>query len=370
MIYQLFFCAVSCFFMSVLLIPFLIWISDKYNLYDSVCERKIHNGNISRFGGVAIFLSFFPVAIYILMEFKTDFNVFLLILGMFIAFMSGFIDDLKRIRARYKLFSQVIAASFVFASGLMVSDLRIYTVLHIEFGFFSYFITVLWIVAFMNAVNLIDGLDGLSTGIVLIANLFVIIMSVIIQNNLVLFLSLSLEFSILGFYLFNFPPAKIFLGDGGAYFIGFMYAVLPLMGVKKSSALAVFLIPMILMLVPVSDVIAVMYNRFKKGQSIFTPDRNHLHHRLLNIGFSTKGILGVIYFYTAILGVFAIIMMYSKPEYTVFLFIFIILIFCLSIYILRKAEGVIACMQDKNHMIKDENEEKTVIPKLFIKKVN
>lgn len=339
---------IVCFFISALIMPLLMKFSKTYKIYDSTNERKIHTGNISRLGGVAIFISFFPVAVYILSGFKNEFNIYLFICGMLMAFMSGFIDDLKRIRARYKLFSQIIAASFVVASGLMVQDLRIYTVLHIEFGYFSYFITIFWIVAFMNAVNLIDGMDGLSTGIALIANFFVIIISVIMQNDLVFYLALTLECSIFGFYIFNFPPAKIFLGDGGAYFIGFMYSILPLMGVKKSAVLTVFLIPMILMLVPIADVLNVMLKRYRDGQNIFTPDRNHLHHRLLNIGFSTKGILGILYSYTVILGIFSIIMIYSKPEFTIFLLGFIILMIGMSSYTLRKAENVISELKEKN----------------------
>lgn len=235
-----------------------------------------------------------------------------------------------------------------------------YTFFYIEFGYFSYPITVFWIVAFMNAVNLIDGMDGLSTGIVLIANLFIVIISAMTRNYHVLTLSLILEFSIAGFYVFNFPPAKIFLGDGGAYFIGFMYSVLPLMGIKKSAALTVFLIPMILMLVPITDVIQVMFNRLRNGHNIFHPDKKHLHHRLMNLGFSTKGILGVVYLYTSILGIFSLIMIVVNPDLTMFLFSFILLILGISFFILNKAESVISSL-NKDEKSDNSNQEKIVL---------
>ena len=238
------------FFVSLLSIPVIIKLSRKYQVYDSVCDRKIHNGNISRLGGLAVFMAFFPLAVYFLVSNGQGRVNYYLIAGMITAFLSGFIDDFISLRARYKLLIQIAAASLVAYSGLLIKDLRIYTFFHIEFGVFSYVITVIWIVVFMNAVNLIDGMDGLSTGIVLIANLFVIAIALVTKNYMVLTLAMMLECSVLGFYVFNFPPAKIFLGDGGAYFIGFMYAVLPLMGIKKSAAVTVFLIPMVLMLIP------------------------------------------------------------------------------------------------------------------------
>jgi len=164
-------------------------------------------------------------------------------------------------------------------------------------------------------------------------------------------LAVALEFAILGFYLFNFPPAKIFLGDGGAYFIGFLYAIMPLMAIKKSAALTVFLIPMMLMLIPISDIISVMYTRFKTGKNMFHPDKNHLHHRLLNLGFSTRGILAVVYSYTVILGCFSVLMTVGKPEYTIFMLIFVTLIVFLSFYILSRAEKRISSLDNENRML-------------------
>jgi UDP-GlcNAc:undecaprenyl-phosphate GlcNAc-1-phosphate transferase len=338
---------------SLISIPVIIKISHHYNLLDSTNHRKIHITDTSRLGGVGVFLAFFPIACYVIITGSNGYNPFYLIAGMTIAFLCGFIDDLVRIRARYKLLIQIAAASMIVLSGLLIKDLRIYTFFYINFGFLSYPITVFWIVAFMNAVNLIDGMDGLSTGIVLIANFFVILISLILGNYHVLTLAVMLECAILGFYIYNFPPAKIFLGDGGAYFIGFMYAVFPLMGVKKSAALTVFLIPMILLLVPICDVILVIFNRFKNGQNLFKPDKSHLHHRLMNLGFTTKGILAVVYSYTAILGIFSLLMVAVHSKFTMFLLTFILLMLGISFYMLNRAEIVISNLKQENQSSKD-----------------
>jgi len=351
MIFNIYTLGFISFLISFISIPLIIKLSSKYGLFDYICDRKIHNGNISRLGGLGVFLGFLPVVVSLFTGDVFNDVKYFLIAAMVIAFLSGFIDDLFHIRARYKFLMQIAAASLVACSGLLIEDLRIYTFLHIEFGFFSYILTIIWIVAFMNAVNLIDGMDGLSTGIVLIANCFVIIIALITKNYLVLSLAVALEFAILGFYFFNFPPAKIFLGDGGAYFIGFLYAIMPLMAIKKSVALTVFLIPMMLMLIPISDIISVMYTRFKTGRNMFHPDRNHLHHRLLNLGFSTRGILAVVYSYTVILGCFAVLMTVGKPEYTIFMLIFVTLIVFLSFYILSKAEKRISSLDNENKML-------------------
>lgn len=287
---------------------------------------------------MAVFAAFFPAAVYYLALHKGGGINYLLISAMVIAFLAGFIDDLVTLRKRYKLFLQIAAATLAAFSGMLIQNLNILNLYNLEFGIFSYFITVFWIVSFMNAVNLIDGMDGLSTGIVLIANLFVIIIAYITQNYTVLTLAVILECSILGFYIFNFPPAKIFLGDGGAYFIGFVYALMPLMGISKSAALTVFLIPMVLMLIPISDIISVMYKRYKAGQHLFKPDNNHLHHRLMNLGFSTKGILALVYTFTGILGSFAILLVAGKPELTLYMTFFVASFVGLFFMTLDKAE--------------------------------
>lgn len=338
---HLIYCGIA-FAISAPLIPLIIRMSRRFNLFDSIDARKIHKGQISRFGGLAIFIAFVIVGGYaVFPSLGTVVNKWLYIAALFVAFLTGFADDVKRVKARYKLVLQLVAAVLVAFSGLTVKAVSIYTFGWFHLGIFSYIITIIWVVAFMNAINLIDGMDGLSTGVVLIANVFIFIVSAMTGNYLVMSLAAILGGAILGFYVFNFPPARIFLGDGGAYFIGFVYATLPLMGVHKTVVLTLFLVPLVLLLVPLADVIQVMLNRYRRGQNIFFPDKTHLHHRLMAVGLSTKGILFVMYTYTVVLGLSSILIINIPPRYSLILLSIIILLLLLSFIMLASAEGVI-----------------------------
>jgi UDP-GlcNAc:undecaprenyl-phosphate GlcNAc-1-phosphate transferase len=323
-------------------VPLVIYLSRSFNLYDKVNDRKIHETTVSRLGGLSIFLGFLiPFFIYIYSAKYIRFNIDLYLLAVLIIFSTGFIDDVGHIRARYKLVLQIVAATLVTLSGLTISNLMFFDLFEIKFGFLSYFITIIWIILFVNAINLLDGMDGLAAGIVFIANIFVFILANTLGNTLVCVISLIMAGAILGFYIYNFPPAKIFMGDGGAYFLGFMYATLPLMGIKKSSVATLFLIPLILLLLPLLDTFQVIFKRWRMGYNIFIADKNHIHHRLLNIGLSIRGILFILYMYTIILGLTSILMLHIKPGYSLVLFLIVSLLVLLSFYLLNSAEKII-----------------------------
>lgn len=329
----------TAFIVSLILIPFIIHYSDKKGLYDYIDERKIHNGNISRLGGLAIFSGFFCSFIYLLVvDFKVQFNVPIFVSALLLAFATGFIDDIKKIPARYKLLMQFACGLLVAFSGLQLDKITLSSGFTIHFGVFSYVLTMLWVATLMNAINMLDGMDGLASGIVLIASIFLAIIGYLQGMMVVVFLSLALAGGILGFLIFNFPPAKIFMGDGGAYFLGFIYSIMPLIGIKKASTLTVFFIPLILLLVPLMDMLHVMKDRFKGGYHIFVADRNHIHHRLMDIGFSTRGILWVLYSYTVILGFFSIILLYLKPFESLSVMFLLFFLTVLSFYTISVAQ--------------------------------
>ncbi|MGQ9844374.1 MAG: MraY family glycosyltransferase [Spirochaetota bacterium] len=318
----------SC-IVSILLIPIIIRYSNKNGLHDYVNERKIHTGKISRLGGLAIFCGFVASFVYlVIMDFAVQFNVPLFACAFVLAFFTGFIDDVKPMKARYKLLLQLVSGLLVAISGLQVDKITLSSSITIHFGLFSYITTMLWVATCMNAINMLDGMDGLASGIIIIASVFIAILGYLQGMIVVTLLSIGLIGATAGFLLFNFPPAKIFMGDGGAYFLGFMYAVMPLIGIKKASTLTVFLIPLVLLLVPLIDMMHVVHNRFRGGYHIFLADKNHIHHKLLGIGFSRRSILGVLYSYTAILGCFAVIMFYLQPHFSL---IILILLFVLTI---------------------------------------
>ena len=220
----------------------------------------------------------------------------------------------------------------------MIKKITIISGVDIHFGIFSYIITMFWVAGFMNAINMLDGMDGLASGVVIIATIFLGIIGYLEGIIVVTFLSIALVGAISGFLLFNYPPAKIFMGDGGAYFLGFMYAVLSLMGIKKASTLTLFLIPLILLMIPVLDMLHVVQNRFRGGYHIFLADKNHIHHRLLHIGFTNKGILWVLYCYTALLGCFAVLMVYLLPLHSLLVMILVSIVTLLTFYTISVAE--------------------------------
>lgn len=326
------------FITSIILIPLIIRYSNKNGLHDYVNERKIHNGKISRLGGLAIFCGFVTSFVYLLVvDFAVQFNVPLFTCACALAFLTGFIDDIKPIKARYKLSLQLVSGLLVALSGLQVDKITLSSSMTIHFGFFSYITTMLWVATFMNAINMLDGMDGLASGIIIIASIFIAILGYVQGMMVVTLLCLALIGASFGFLLFNFPPAKIFMGDGGAYFLGFMYAVMPLIGIKKASTLTVFLIPLVLLLVPLVDMMHVVQNRFIGGYHIFLADKNHIHHKLLDIGFSAMGILGVIYSYTAILGCFAVIMFYIQPHFSLIIMMLLFLLTIITLYAISVA---------------------------------
>jgi len=327
------------FIISLVFIPVIIKVSQKNGLYDYVNERKIHKGKISRLGGLATFIGFMCSLLYLLIyDFKVQFNIPLFIAAVLLAFLTGFIDDIKKISARYKLLLQLACGLLVAIAGLQINRITISPGFSIQFGVLSYVVTMLWVAGFMNAINMLDGMDGLASGIVMIASLFLAIIGWLQGMVVVTFLAIALMGAIGGFFIFNYPPAKIFMGDGGAYFLGFMYAILPLIGIKKVSTITVFFVPLVLLLIPLIDMAHVIHNRFIGGYHIFLADRNHIHHRLLHIGFSNKGILWILYSYTAILGCFSIVLLYLKPHQSIIVMILLFLLTILAFFTISVAE--------------------------------
>lgn len=334
---------ITSFAISLILIPFIIYLCKKFNWYDKINERKIHKGKISRLGGLAIFIAFLTsFGIFVLPKNLTNsFNVWLYLAGMITIFLTGFIDDFSNIRARYKLVLQIISAVLVASSGLVIKEFPLFSFLFDDHGVMSFLYTVAWIVMFMNAINLIDGIDGLASGVVIIASIFIVIIAVFYNNLLVMLGATIIAGATLGFYVFNFPPAKIFMGDGGAYFLGFIYATLPLMGIKKAAVLTIFIFPIILLLIPLLDILYVMFTRMKLGYNIFIADKNHIHHRLLNLGLSNRGVLLVMYSYTIILGIIGLIMLYIDPNIAFLILILIFMILGISFYVLNSVEKLL-----------------------------
>jgi len=256
-------------------------------------HHHTHTGVIPRIGGVGIVLGF--ALTYLLCFFFLDHtdNQSLVHYGIFVgatcAFLLGLIDDFRPLGAKVKLLAQIIIAMLAHECGITIEQIGIpLTNVIINLGFFSMGLTVIWIVAIMNLINLIDGLDGLAGGIGLMLMGLLAYLSYQGGIAISLILSLGMVGAILGFLFHNFPPAKVYMGDSGAYLIGFVIAALSLINSEKGTILAALIAPVLALALPIADVTYALLRRGVKGLPIFRPDQGHIHHRLMRAGLSRK----------------------------------------------------------------------------------
>lgn len=256
-------------------------------------HHHTHTGVIPRIGGLGIVLGFALTYLLCFIFLDQADNKSLIHYGIFVgaaaAFMLGFIDDFRPLGAKVKLLAQIIIAILAYECGLSIEQVAIpFTDVAVDLGFFSLGLTVIWIVAIMNLINLIDGLDGLAGGIGLMLMSLLAYLSYQGGIAISLILSLGMVGAILGFLFHNFPPAKVYMGDSGAYLIGFVIAALSLINSEKGTILAALIAPVLALALPIADVAYAMLRRGIKGLPIFRPDQGHIHHRLMRSGFSRQ----------------------------------------------------------------------------------
>jgi UDP-GlcNAc:undecaprenyl-phosphate GlcNAc-1-phosphate transferase len=311
---------IVAFVLSLIFTPLAKRLGNNFGAIDTPNERKIHTKPIPRTGGLAIFLSVI-LTLFLSSFFNTNVSNLLFIDKKMLFFLSGgllcfgigFFDDFRRLGPKVKVFFQVVAATLAFWGEIHIGHFEIFSV-SVEFGYLSYFLTVFWFIFFINAVNLVDGIDGLAGGIVVFAAVIMIILSILKADFLTAMFFAALGGGVLGFLRYNFNPATIFLGDGGSYFLGYTVAALSIMGSVKSQIGAAILIPLLALGVPLFDTILSPLRRFVRGKKIFHPDNDHIHHRLLTLGFSAKKAVLLIYAITAALCISAIILVNVRDE--------------------------------------------------------
>ncbi len=294
------------FVLSLILTPAIIALAKRYELFDRTEERKVHSGRIARIGGLAIFISMLSVvgAVYFLPNQVGDSfrQLSMKILAIFgggtLIFATGLIDDIKPVKTWIKLLTQTAAAIMVCAFGIRIEVINVPDLFSLNFGVFSWPFTILWIVGVTNAVNLIDGLDGLAAGICAIACGTIAALAVYFGQSVLGIMMLALAGSLTGFLFFNFNPAKIFMGDCGSLFLGFTIATATVMCTAKSQALVSFALPLLAMGIPIFDTLFIMLNRFGDRKPVYMPDREHFHHRLLRLGLKQKHIAVLAYVVT------------------------------------------------------------------------
>lgn len=327
------------FLVSIIIIKLIVIISDKYKIFSRLDNKISSQTNISRLGGIAIAVGFLlPFILFLSNNGIINFNIILFFSGFVIIILTGLIDDLFELNAKLKLILHLSAALLLSLSGLSITEINIPGLIHLEFGYLSHLITMGLVVLFINAVNLIDGIDGLASGLLLIASFFILLMSLITGKYFLTIVSLIFIGSILGFMVFNLPPARILMGDCGSYSLGFIYSSITLIALKGSGGNITFLLfPVILLLIPIFDLINVVLRRYSLGVSIFSPDRSHIHHRLLDRGISKVGVLYILYSLTIILGLTSFLMIFVN-ELSILIFIISMLIVITMVFLLKSFE--------------------------------
>lgn len=306
---------VLAFIASIVLTPIVKRIAFRVGAVDRPNYRKVHARIMPRLGGLAIFGSFI-IGYFILRPddpvLSSGEAAFLpvstaILIGAFIIIITGVFDDMMEITAKAKILGQLLAAGIVvIGGGIEISFINLPFGGELDFGYFSIPLTIIWIVGITNAINLIDGLDGLAAGVSSIALITLAVMAFIMGDMFVMSLAAILAASSIGFLVYNFHPAKIFMGDTGALFLGFMISVLALMGFKNVTVVAL-IIPIIMLGVPISDTFFAIVRRVRQKQSISAADKSHLHHCLLNIGFSHRQTVLIIYGIAALFGLAALL---------------------------------------------------------------
>ena len=289
--HNVFIIVIVTFITSLILVPIVKKVAIHINAMDEPNARKIHKVPMPRLGGLAIYLAF--LLGYILYG-EVSTQMLSILIGSFLLILVGIVDDIKSVKARYKLIVQIIAASIVVLYGnLSFSEVSLLGY-NIHFNaFFGSLCSIIFIVAITNAINLIDGLDGLAAGISSIYFLTISIIAFILNRigGLDVIISLIMLGSTLGFLFHNFPPAKIFLGDTGSLFLGFMISIIALLGYKVTTFTSL-IVPIIILAIPIFDTIFAIFRRLLKGQNIGVADKEHFHHQLLKMKYSpTKSIL-------------------------------------------------------------------------------
>lgn len=306
---RLYFIAFGAALVSVLILtPVVRWIAERLGAVDIPEDRKVHEKITPTLGGVAIYLSMMIGAgVYLIFGHnRVSGDIAGILIGATIIVIFGAIDDVRGLSPISKLFGQVLGAGVLVIMGVQIQNIHIPGVAVISLSpELSVIISLLWVVAFINIINLIDGLDGLAAGITCIASfsMFYYATQTGVGSTFVdaAVISIVMAGATLGFLRYNFNPASIFMGDSGSMLLGFMLGAVTIQGVLKSIAAAALIVPLIALAIPIIDTGMAIARRLRKGMPVTHADKEHIHHRLLNMGHSQRQAVLLLYFWTALL---------------------------------------------------------------------
>jgi UDP-GlcNAc:undecaprenyl-phosphate GlcNAc-1-phosphate transferase len=328
--------------LSLLLTPIVIVVAVKLALYDRTGSRKVHSGRIARVGGTAIFISMVlsVITAYFMSNSigesfrNTGTKIFSMLLAGTFIFIVGLTDDIRPLKTWIKFLAQILAAVFVCAFGIRIQVIRVPELFDIHFGLLSWPFTIVWIVGVTNAVNFIDGLDGLAAGISAIACATIAALSLYFAQPVLCVMMLALAGSLTGFLFFNFNPARIFMGDCGSLFLGFIIASATVMSTAKSQALVGFALPLLALGIPIFDTLFIMVNRFGQKKAVFMPDTEHFHHRLLRLGLKQRQVAVLAYMITLLATGAGVFLMAARSVKSIIMFVSILVLIILIFHVI------------------------------------
>lgn len=277
---------------TVFMTPIAIQIALKFNIVDKPDTRKVHQKIIPRIGGIAIVVGFL---ITVLASVPIDGPITGIIGGGIVIAIIGIWDDCISLNPKIKLLGQLVAASIPYFSGVSIHFAANPMGGIVNLEWLAFPVTVFWIVAMINTVNLIDGLDGLAAGLCGISSLTVAVLMIAQDQWIPAILALALTGNCIGFLGYNFSPARVFMGDVGSMFLGYSLAVITIYGVLKSTITASLLIPIVILGIPIADTAFAIFRRVRSGKGIFQPDRGHFHHILLDQGYNHRQAVLIFY---------------------------------------------------------------------------
>ncbi|MGB5684520.1 MAG: MraY family glycosyltransferase, partial [Candidatus Electrothrix sp.] len=319
----LLFTFVTACLISLMLTPAVRQLALHFDLTDTPSARKMHEREIPRIGGIALFCSFFLPFLFLLVfcgqshavqNLLADNNSLCFVTGAVLIFLLGLLDDIRDLSFVFKIFGQLLVAVFVYFCGIRITAVTTPFGADFSIGFLSLPITVFWFLLVINAINLIDGLDGLAAGICLFVSLSMLFACVVSGQLTAALAFAALAGSLTGFLRYNFYPASIFMGDSGSYFLGYCLAALSIGGTIKGQVATALLIPIIALGVPLMDTIWAPIRRFINGQSMFHPDNKHIHHRLVKLGFTHRKAVLTLYVLTVVLGGSSMLLVHTQNE--------------------------------------------------------
>ncbi len=346
--------------LALVVTPVVIWLAQRLKAVDRPGVRTVHTRPTPRIGGVSIFLSAISLILAVLFlnnavgdAFRNVKPQLVTLLGSAsFVFIIGLVDDLKGLPARFKLMAELLAAGSLCLAGVHVSSVAITEQWTLYLGLLGWPLTILWIVGITNAVNLSDGLDGLAAGISAVACGTIAVFAIYGGNVVMAVLMLALLGSLSGFLFFNFNPAKIFMGDCGSLFVGFVLASASVLCATKSATLVGLALPVLALGIPIFDTLLSILRRFLERRSIFAPDRGHFHHRLIELGLKQRHVVLIIYGVTLLSAGLGMFMLVTRDGSSLIVFFCLLLLLLLVFRVAGSVQlrQTIAALQDKYRM--------------------